>query len=709
MNYINLFSLIPVFLSLFFVAYIFGLRFKSEVNRSALLFLVTIFLMALADFFRFIPIHPLWETFFMHLAGMTYMTLGFFLYNFIMALGGKGKNLLWKVLFLFTFICVILSLFVEYQVMVKSTDGRSLYIQALPPFLPLYFFSSLVPGLIAVVTCFGPLERMRLRERKALLFMRWAILVSFVISVFLIILVPIVLQKPEWYPLNYVGVIIIMSSLFMAMQKYYAATVEIYDIATVSDAVFDKLEIGIAVFDQDGALLHSNTAFFKLLGLVPDLPPDQGRLMSILNGYVPMKNISLTQVELRFTGFSKYLNYAQTVFTKGNHVLGGILLLQDITQKVLTDRESIKNRHLESLGQFAGGIAHDFNNYLTSITTAISLVQTDPAKFIDQLAYAESGALKASKLVNQLLTFARGGTPVKESLSVKDFIMETAQFVVHGSGVKLVLDFSDNLGFFKADRTQISQVLQNIILNSMQAMRNNGEIRLSAGNIIVDESDMKKYGLEAGPYVRIEISDNGPGISQENLERIFDPYFSTKGEGRGLGLPTTLSIVRRHEGCLQVFSRLGEGTRMVILLPASDTNATASEKPSCDTAHKQSLHILLMEDDETIRKMVAVMLEKLGHRVTTAAKGEDALEFYDKAVQDGRKVDLLITDLTVVGGMGGKKLAEEMRIRNSSLPMVVMSGYSTDPVFSDLESHGFCAGLKKPFSMNDLKRVLGQV
>ena len=386
---------------------------------------------------------------------------------------------------------------------------------------------------------------------------------------------------------------------------------------------------------------------------------------------------------------------------------GFVLILRDTTWERRLAEEKARSQRLESLGVLAGGIAHDFNNSLTAILSGLELskLRPDPEGKQDILQEVERAAVSARGLTRQLLTFSRGGAPVARPMQVTEMIRETAGFVLSGTNCNLDFRAESELWPVQADEAQISQVVNNLVLNARQSMPSGGTIGVHLSN-----TELRGNGglpLSQGRYVRIVISDQGTGIPEELLSRIFDPYFTTKGEGSGLGLATTHSIVSRHGGHIKVESSPGEGTTFTLLLPA------AEEKPQTTAALPQEDRlfgrVLLMDDDRSVRRTASQLIEALGCEVEVTPEGRSAIQAYGKALSEDRRFDAVIMDLTVQGGMGGAAAAREITDMDPSARLVVSSGYSNDPVMADFADYGFVDCIAKPYTMRELHALLARV
>jgi PAS domain S-box-containing protein len=389
------------------------------------------------------------------------------------------------------------------------------------------------------------------------------------------------------------------------------------------------------------------------------------------------------------------------------NILGVVFVFRDITDQLRTEQELGKVKKLESVGVLAGGIAHDFNNILAAIIGNIdlSLLQTDvPDKVKKLLGEAIKASHRARDLTQQLLTFAKGGEPIKETASLVEIIKDSADFVLRGGKVSCHYSFPDDLWLVEIDKGQISQVVQNIILNASNAMPGGGKIEVSCEN--VDTGKLADHVVfKDGSYVKMTIKDSGVGIPANVLGRIFDPYFSTKQEGSGLGLAITHSIVKSHGGHITVDSSPGVGTTFEVYLHASKQDLLAVQENEESDLGMSKLTILVMDDDEQFRDVINIMLEKMGHTAMLAQNSEEAIQLYKEAM-DNNPIDLTIMDLTIPGGIGGKEAVQEILAINPEAKVIVASGYSNDPVMSNYKEYGFSSALAKPFQFMEMKKVI---
>jgi len=386
-----------------------------------------------------------------------------------------------------------------------------------------------------------------------------------------------------------------------------------------------------------------------------------------------------------------------------------VLVFRDITERRRLEEELLKIQKLESVGILAGGIAHDLNNLLTGVLGNISLARMyeDPAEKDRRLAEAEKASMQIRDLTQQLLTFSRGGAPILRTADMGKLLRDSASFALRGSNVGSEFSISDDLWPVEVDAGQINQVISNLVINAQQAMPAGGIVRVSAENITMGaESGLP---LEPGVYIKVSVEDQGVGISEEYLQRIFDPFFSTKQAGRGLGLATSYSIIQRHNGYITVESQLGVGTTFHIYLPASPDGVFAAEKKKEEKPIMGEGRILVMDDEEHVRDTAADMLRSIGYKVVTSINGSEAIELYKEAMGAGKPFDAVIMDLTVPGGMGGKEAIQKLIKIDPEVKAIVSSGYSTDPIMVNFREYGFKGVIANPYRTRELSVVLRKV
>lgn len=382
----------------------------------------------------------------------------------------------------------------------------------------------------------------------------------------------------------------------------------------------------------------------------------------------------------------------------------------DITERKQLEGEIVKAQKLESLGVLAGGIAHDFNNLLAAIRLNVSILKNEPAlgpESIEMLRLVESSTAMATNLTGQLLTFAKGGKPVKKSIPLAAFLRDVAGFSLRGTRAACSLRIAEDLMDIEADPGQMSQVLNNILINAGQSMPEGGKVALSAENVEVS-GPQGGLPLMPGKYVKITIEDTGSGIPEEVLPRIFDPYFTTRKEGNGLGLASAYSIIKNHGGFITVSSSVGVGTRFEIYVPGLESKVAEKAEDAALGAASGGT-VLVMDDDELVRRSVCRVLDALGYEYKETADGKAAVEQYEKALKEGNAPDAVILDLTVPAGMGGREAAAKILEIDPSAKLFVSSGYYEDPVIANYREYGFIGSLQKPYDAAELDKKLREV
>ncbi len=395
---------------------------------------------------------------------------------------------------------------------------------------------------------------------------------------------------------------------------------------------------------------------------------------------------------------------------KQSKLIGVVLVFRDVTEKHKMEMEMSKIIKLESLGVLAGGIAHDFNNILTAILGNINLARfyTSDKKILDLLIEAEKATYNSKSLTDQLLTFAKGGEPVKKIGNINKVLKECVLFSLRGTIIKIEFNLDDNIQLLEFDEGQMNQVFNNLSINARQAMPDGGLLKITSGIFVCDDNQSL---IRKGEYLQIIFEDQGGGISKENMQKIFDPFFTTKKEGKGLGLSSCYSIINKHNGYITVESEVNKGSKFFIYLPIiqNPINSNAVLPVKNEEIVSGKGRILFMDDEADIRSYAKKALEFLGYEVELARDGKEAVEIFRSMLISNIRFDCVVLDITIQGGMGGKETLSELKKIDPDIVTIVISGYSNDPVIANYKEYGFTNVLIKPFKIEDLSNVLAKV
>ncbi len=490
------------------------------------------------------------------------------------------------------------------------------------------------------------------------------------------------------------------------------------------DGGFAELREGLLLADPSGRIIFANDKAVRLLGetaealrgrplveafaLVPrmggepvDFPIDRllelGEPVEFTNDYSLARGPGGAPQPIAFS--------ARPVQDAAARVIGAAIAFRNPEEMTLTPEELVKANRFESLGVLAGGIAHDFNNLLATILGGISLAKDNHD--YDTLVDSENACLAAKGLTKQLLTFAKGGTSVLTVLAPQTILKDAMRIAAAGSSTEVIFEVAPGTGNILADRAQILQVFQNLIVNAVQAMPAGrpGHIWLRAGNVALTEGQIPP--LPAGNYLQFEVQDDGSGIPTETLEKIFDAFFTTKKHGTGLGLATVLEVVRKHGGQIGVTSTVGVGTTFTIFLPQAE-QAAEIEARRAPTRFGTG-RVLFMDDDEKICLLTSGMLTSLEYKFDVARNGEEAIALYKRYLNIGRPYDAVIMDLTIIGGMGGEETYRQLRELDPDVRAIITTGYDSEEMAQKYLEMGFCGYLTKPYRVGELGRMLKTV
>ena len=488
-----------------------------------------------------------------------------------------------------------------------------------------------------------------------------------------------------------------------------------------NQAILQTSTDGFLLFDENGRILDVNPAICTMTGYAKD------ELLTMFFSDIEMFNPENTtgdileqikeansmifQVEQKNKKGQPITVEISATYTGMDGTGNFFCFIRNITNRQKMEEEILKVQKLESLGVLAGGIAHDFNNLLTGILGNIDLAirKIDPGgKTYRWLKNAISASQRAQGLTQQLLTFSRGGAPVKQAVQIAELVDDAARFILSGSNVRCEIDIPDHIRPIEADKGQIGQVIQNIILNANQAMPSGGVLRINGENILLGDTEMPP--LVGGEYIIISFADQGGGIEKQHLKKIFDPYFTTKQTGSGLGLTICHSIISKHLGLLKADSTPGVGTTFSIYLPAM---AEERCRPAPDQPGQALLdgtgRVLVMDDEEHVLEVIREMLKKLGYEAVLARDGAEAVALYEEAMGSDQPFTAVIMDLTIPGGMGGKETIGKILALDPQVKAIVSSGYSFDPIMADHRRYGFMGMVVKPYDVSQLGKALNEV
>ena len=503
---------------------------------------------------------------------------------------------------------------------------------------------------------------------------------------------------------------------------------DITDRKRTEESLYEAKELFFSVFNlcplpillsslATGKYLDANKTFYELLEFSPE--DVIGRTSTEIGVFVNYADRETLVSTVRSHGF--IIGLECPLYTKTKKIKSCLVSIAtvmrggekclltcfiDITDRKRMEEELQRAQKLDSLGVLAGGIAHDFNNLLAGIFGYVDLarIMSKDARITEYLESTIATMNRARALTFQLLTFAKGGSPVQKTTPIVTFIQETARFALSGSNISPQFKLAEDLRSCNIDKNQIGQVLDNIIINAQQSMPGGGTIEISANNVSFMENEHPPLMDRA--YVKVSIKDHGVGIPKEIMPRIFDPFYTTKTKGHGLGLATCYSIVNRHGGCIDVESQPGKGSTFHVYLPASLEGA--AESLSVIVKHTGSGTIIIMDDEEVVRETVGKMLESMGYDVVCKNDGKEAIDFYFAQTKAGRGFAAMIFDLTIPGGVGGLEAIGVIRKSDSKIPVFVASGYAENSVMKNPARYGFTASISKPFITTELSEMLGR-
>lgn len=477
------------------------------------------------------------------------------------------------------------------------------------------------------------------------------------------------------------------------------------------DVIFaNKMSASICGFEGENISGRRISEVFKLINVISrkETPNPAEKTMQTLQ----IVGLEHNSAIITPSGEEKFLSASSAPILDENHNLkGAILVFRDISDRKRMEEELLKMSKLEALGVLAGGIAHDFNNLLTGITGNISyakfiIAEDSPAQ--EALNTAEQIAFKAKDLTSQFRTFSKGGAPVKKAVHISESLKPIVEFALRGSRVKTLFNIDGDLWPAEIDEGQINQLITNIVLNAVQAMPEGGNLFVTAVNELVGKGN--PMSLAAGKYVKFSFRDEGHGIAAQDLTKIFDPYYSTRPAGSGLGLTASYSIVRKHGGIITAESVYGSGATFNVFLPASLEGAGHLEpdhkKSKSSSAGRK---ILVMDDESIVREVTSNLLKHLGYEVHTVNNGSEAIAAFVRAHEENRPFDALILDLIVPGDLGGQEVLQQLNARGLDAKAIAASGFSNETIMAEYKRYGFCAMISKPYKIKELDEMIQKI
>jgi PAS domain S-box-containing protein len=474
--------------------------------------------------------------------------------------------------------------------------------------------------------------------------------------------------------------------------------------------------------DSTGKYITVSSNKEKLTGFKPDemigkyfyefVHPDD--ISKAVNAFKMGLTDSKTVVELCYRhkdGHYFWFESTGQKYETANGEIRAIIVAKDITDRKKLEEETIKSSKLESLGMLAGGIAHDFNNILMGIAGNVMLAKikvSSEEKIFNMLTRIENIVEKAKKITAKLLTFSGGGMYIKKIIFVNELIKDIASISLVGSNINCCLELDEESLITEADEGQFLQVITNLIANAKESMPNGGEIKIKTEKINI--SKISSLLLFPGDYIKISVTDSGNGISMENIDKIFDPYFTTKIKSNGLGLTIAHSIIKKHNGLIAVESEVSQGSTFYVYIPLKKIVSEIATDTSNKIIEKlKNKKILIMDDDDMVIIPISEMLCDLGYEVLQANNGEKAIEIYQKAINEGKKIDVTILDLIIQGGLNGYDTLKSLLKINPHIKAIVSSGYSDTPIISDYKHYGFIGALVKPYKKEEIINILENI
>ncbi len=691
----------------FVTGYLWSRRRSSPATRAFLLFNVTVLGCCLVELVLRLPSSDALFAIAARLIGPLFIPLAFLYLQFVSAFTGQIRRQLYMGCLLLNVGGAVYGL--VHPMVYREMVGPASRPVLLPdPTFPYVFAVSVLPSaLYASAMCVSFIRGNRRNIEATQLFLVFGgIVFSVVFAVAAIGIGPLVGLGNS---LSSLALFFASLYTYVAVRRYNFLSVNIEYVERAFDALFEALRDLVLLLDSSGGPTRVNASARELFRATSTPLTAQG-IRTLIGNYSFEAVFVEKAVDIRTGSAHRYFLMSQSPVIQEDISLGKLLILRDITKQRAAEEELFKIRSMESIGQLAGGIAHDFNNYLCGILSCFSFARMslDPrSEEYTVLEEGERATNQARSLTQQLLTFSRGGAVRKETFNLAKNVRETTDFCLRGSAATAEFAMPDDPVYVSGDPSQINQVVQNLVINAVQAMNGTGQISVSLRCMRLSNDDV--HGVEAGDYVQLRVKDCGPGIDDSIRNRIFDPYFTTKQGGNGLGLAVVFSVLRRHKGTVTVHSIPNRGATFCAYLPEAGRPRGATTDHSRGSAPLTGGRILVMDDNDVVRKMLAKLIGGLGFEVDAARNGDEAIEIFTTTREQGLAYAAVITDLTVVGGMGGKELAERLHAVDADLPIVISSGYSEELPMVRYRELGFAEVLHKPYDARRLREVLQTV
>lgn len=696
----------PLF-TLFLFSYVFGQRRRNRLNSAFLFFIGISFIEALSDFsFRVLDEGILRQVFLSITTSLFFVSVFAFL-NFIYALIDKKRDLIHRIFFILAIACAILPLVNTSLHSAQTFNPPQIYTPLPNALFTAIFIIFAIPATIygIYLSLHRAISSSDAAERRRLFIWNSSIALAFFYVFLICFILPDLFHITLFSSFSSLSLIITDIFTYWLVRRHNFMTVNITQLEEILEKVFSGANEAILLIDRKQTIVRANNAAMQMFNSAVNALPGQS-IVKLIPALEKNHANDTFESTITVSDEQRTVLVSVTSLNAADETVHSVIIVRDITKMKDAEKESFRKQQLESLGLLAGGIAHDFNNLLCGIVSSFSLagmnvdVNSETGKL---LAEGEKAALSARGLTQQLLAFAKGSASVASVLNPLDVIRDACTFSVRGKDTRLEFDFPSVNIRIEADEGQLRQVFQNLVINACQAMPDGGLISVKCKCVSIKEKELFK--LSADEYLETVVSDQGTGIPPEVLPKIFDPYFSTKQGGNGIGLAIVYRVIAQHHGHITVMSEVGKGTVFTIYLPITshESGAQSAAGPKAQTA---SGNILIMDDDVVIRHTLSALLQKMGYTVDAAKNGEEALEKFNNASVSGKKYKLMITDLTVIGGMGGLKLSQEVLLRDPAFPVIISSGYSDDLDIESFKSLGITAFLKKPYSHTELRAVL---